>query len=281
MLVLLCISLPALNWERCDEPGIGYTCADLASGVARLGALLERRAPAHRLTFHVYSAQLGNQLLLRTMAVALSLATNSTPVLLSTQTIGADPAVAGPSFAAWRAKPALYPPFEALPPCFDEARLPGDASFVTDPLRFADLLFNPAVARVARLLGPAALHILVHLALNITAPAPRTGAALALGGAPCLPGAAPAPERVLPIVRSADLAFALGDYRAWVLSLARGLPPLLHDRVSGACFRAHSFLAGGVNPLYAGVYRSESDLADANVFCGTHEMTRDFLRNAL
>jgi hypothetical protein len=220
------------------------------------------------------------------MTIALALATNSTPIIITTQTINDEPRFAGPVFAHRQPKPMPIP-CEFLPPCYNETAIREDTYVITDPMRFGDLLFNPAVAGIVEELGPAGLHILAHLALNLTEGLQRNGAAFATVEAPCIVGAQQAvleeglAGEVLEIAGSREFAFQLGDFRGWIMNLVRGLPAVLYDGVSGHCFRPRSYIAGGVNPLYPGVHRSDTDINSANFFCGTHRYTRSSLAHLL
>jgi hypothetical protein len=283
---VLGVFLPALNRDRCDEPNIGYTCSDLQSGVEKLQFLLSNQSRRHTIAFHQYSMQLYLQAFFRIMAVSLALATSSTPILSSSQSIASNPSIRFPSFAEVRAKPAEL--CNDLPACYNKTSLATPTCFINDPIRSSALLFNPAINRVVEFLGPAGLHILANLALNLSQPLTKDGPNCA---APelfhCMNAFVEATfestsfTNFIETLNAKEVGFVIGTERGWIASLIRGVPAWLYDPVSGACFRAHSYLAGGVNPLYAGSFRNLGDLARANRWCGDHAVTKRLLTNLL
>jgi hypothetical protein len=280
------VFLPALNRDRCDEPDIGYTCSDLASGVEKLQFLLANQSRQHAIAFHQYSLQLYLQVFLRIMTVSLALGTSSTPILSSSQSIASESLVRFPSFAEVKSKPAKV--CVNLPACYNATSLATTICFINDPIRYSALLFNPAINRVVEFLGPAGHHILANLALNLSQPLTKDGpnyASIELFD--CINGSIEATfegttfTEFLETLNAKEFGFVIGTERGWLASLIRGIPALLYDPVSGACFKAHSYLAGGVNPLYAGNFRNLGDLARANTWCGDHAVTRRLLGNLL
>jgi hypothetical protein len=262
MLFLSAISLflPALNRESCQDSQNGYTCSDLDSGLAKLNSLISRPR-TRRLRFigdHFVDSE---RLLTRVFAVSYALATGSTPVLPAQSQFSA-PSIAdvvpesGPS-------PHAPPPF---PFCDNGTLPPGDASWRFDASP-AHLLFNPALAQLYAELGPAALHILMHYTLNLTSPLERSADRAIVGTVECGEfGGPPLAENarlpaMLHAAGAAGVAVQLPSLVGFLVGLIRGEAPTLYDAVGRACWRARSYVAGGVNPLYPGAGRSPLDLA--------------------
>jgi hypothetical protein len=241
---LVCVFLPGLNREHCDAPHNGYTCEDLESGVSALTKLLSRpRNREIRLTSDVFTDP--ERLLVRLFTVSLALATDSVPVLVNQSQFGA------PSIAKLvpDSAPKELPP--TLPFCANITSLKRRHNTWNVSANPAQLLFSPTAARLFDSLGPAALHILVHLTLNLTAAIARVNYDVHFGKFQC-PGSAGLDVKgklnfkaMLSAAAAAKFAHQLPSVAGFLVNLIRGEGPVLFDAVGGACWRAASYIAGG------------------------------------
>jgi hypothetical protein len=169
-----------------------------------------------------------------------------------------------------------------------------DRWYAADPVIYSAVALNPAINRVANYLGPAGLHLIAHLALNLSKPVERRAFFMLSRDVPntaCQAKYLQENVRTMGefyeendffnILGAPDHAFRMGDEQGWIMNILRGLPAWLYDPVSGHCFLSHSYQSGLINPLYAGVYRGDKDLSRANTFCGgfTHDSTKRLLKN--
>ena len=166
MLFLINVFLPALNSKHCDEEKNGYSCEDLNRGILKVKQLLKFRRK-HYISAIVTSNHETYNLYSRLFTLILALATNSTPYFVHKQKISQF----GKPFIAYQGKKPLNQ--INYPPCFDLTSLNEDLHFKIDPIP-SQLLLSPATSRIIKEIGPASLHILIHLALNISNPITKT-----------------------------------------------------------------------------------------------------------
>ena len=161
--------------------------------------------------------------------------------------------------------------------------MPHNRNISADPINFPFLLLNPTVHKFMKRLGPAGYHIMAHYALNLTSEVKQTNENISLeenamnyfdnaiySDAPDLIGA----------IGCNGVVYRIGDDAGWMISLLRGRPSILYDPVSKSCFKAKSYFAGLLNPLYPGA-AEDNILSRVNKFCGNHNITRDLLANLL
>jgi hypothetical protein len=122
-------------------------------------------------------------------------------------------------------------------------------------------------------IGAAALHILVHYTLNLTAPIDKKEYNVLIGKVQCN-GYAGKEFRekaryslIMEAAGSQDSVQQLPSLVGFLVNLIRGRSPILYDPVGGACWKARSYIAGGINPLYPGTGRSNLDLTRSNYAC--------------
>lgn len=177
-----CISifLPYLNRDNCDYPGIGYTCKDLEDGINKLEKLLKRNRN-FSISYHTFSKNYFNQMIIRLYTVTLALATDSIPaiemqsmdkvIINNEKTQSKIPIISPPSIAQVLNKIKCS---NVFPICYNETNLTENLSFQGEmPPIIKPFLLNPTIYRLAEYLGPAAYHILIHYALNIALPSSK------------------------------------------------------------------------------------------------------------
>jgi hypothetical protein len=276
---LLQIRLPGLNRQNCELGANGYTCDDLDSGLLALETLLARPR-RHSIRFQGDAYTDSERLYVRLLSVSWALATDSVPVLTSSSLVNA------PSFAVIAEKKLSGEPSTTIPFCTNSTSLDQDA-IVTVAMNPGFLLFNPTLNRLYDILGPASLHILMHLALNLSDPVPREEYDYLVGKINCEKyqgetiGVKPRYDEILSAVRAHTVIELLPSMGGLMINLIRGQAPVLYDQVGGACWNAQSYLAGGINPLYPGTGRSTLDLSRCNEACPESKYTKQMLKALL
>jgi hypothetical protein len=114
----------------------------------------------------------------------------------------------------------------------------------------------------------------MHYTLNLTSPVNHTDSNCLIGKVKCegyggfeLQDNARY-SQIIKAVGSVTVVQQLPNLLGFLLNLIRGESAILHDPVGEACWRAQSYIAGGINPLYPGTGRSTLDLARSNYACG-------------
>ena len=323
LICFLSIFLPYLNRDGCDTPGIGYTCKDLDDGVKKLEKLLtiERK---YNSSFSAHSKIHGNQMIIRLRAVILALATNTRPLIApcsidtaeipindKRKTIVDFPSISIPTKKIKASK--------IFPLCYDETNITGNVKYTeTMPITIDYLLFNPAMHRLTQYLGPAAFHILIHYALNLsTYQNPNTNQEELIfkakkkkpffgilspmsPTAPCIDTylnnqsvernsdtflevpVDPILPQIIDLVNADEFAFQISDPLGFIISILRGYPSYIYDPVSRTCHKGRSIISGALNPLYSSIYSSQSDFSVLrDTFCGDPNITKEVLKQLL
>jgi hypothetical protein len=146
---------------------------------------------------------------------------------------------------------------------------------------------NPTLSRLYRKLGPASLHILIHFTLNLTESVNRSDYDVLIGKVQC--GGYSGKEfrekpqlgLMMEAVGAVDVVQQLPSVVGWLVNLIRGEAPMLFDLVGNACWRARSYIAGGINPLYPGTGRSNFDLTRSNYACSEVKETREIIQKLI
>lgn len=271
LLFLLSVSLPGLNRKHCDEPGNGYTCKDLEYGVSELEKILAEPR-TKRVMIYTKVATDVDRLFLRLFTVSLGLATNSIPVLVKEKQFSK------PEFAEYGKKPQETVNFTF---CKDIKSISKNNIYYQIEMNPSHLLLNPTLSRLYDRLGPAALHILMHLTLGGPEIGNETDYAVLWGSVKStISGSKVDPKDLQAILFAATaptFVHKLPDLGGFLVNLVRGRSPVVCDHVGGSCWRAKSYLAGGVNPLYPGTGRSTLDIARSNEACANTTRTRNLL----
>ena len=268
-LFFLSLFLPGLNRDHCDDVENGYTCADLEHGVAELQAMLKEER--HGMVGVFEERHPHERIFARVFGVGLALATGSTPMFQDY------PSIPKPSFAVTGAKVRNPPELDF---CANLTSIEGSQWF-TVPRHPSMLLLNPTLLRVYKRLGPAALHILVHFTLNLNESysfAPLDEPVNV--NCPEQPGAKlpskPAFHEILNASR-APIIQKLPEFTAFIVNLIRGRAPTLCDGVGHSCWKARSYIAGGVNPIYPGTGRSMLDISRSTHECWDTKVVQDII----
>jgi hypothetical protein len=273
LLSFLSVFLPGLNRTQCVTGQNGYTCSDLDSGLAALDRLLAR--PRSGLVRFVANGSTdADHLFARLFTVSFALATDSIPVLPAVSRFS-PPAIASVGPASGPA-----PPFDF---CKNVTSLRSRNSSWIVSSNPAQMLFNPTLARLHRELGPAALFILMHYTLNLTEPLSRLDYAVMIGRVNCAGYAGrefrerPQYALLMEAAAAAAVVQQLPSLAGFLVNLIRGEAPILFDPVGEACWRAPSYIAGGLNPLYPGTGRCLLDIARANWACADWRIVSEVL----
>lgn len=327
----LSVFLPYLNRDNCDDPGIGYTCKDLEDGVNKLQILLKRERN-FSISYHTFSKNIYNQIIIRLYTVVLALATDSIPamgiqlmdkLLINDEKTQSKKPIVNPPCIAHVLKKIKSSTF--FPICFNESSLTNNIFFQSEmPPMIKPLFLNPSIYRLTEYLGPAAYHILIHFALNITSfstnssesndlhistdfkrinfrnksgfavlsPMPLNATCInecmskkqknKKGSKVISLDATTSLEDLLKTMNIENFGYQIGDIGGVVMTLLRGVPSFIYDPVSKACYKGRSIISGALNPIYSGIYRSNSDLSRGGAdFCHNSEITKTLLKKLL
>lgn len=269
LLFFLSLFLPGLNRDHCDEAENGYTCEDLERGVAELQTMLKEER--HGMVGVFEERQFPEKIYARVFGVGLALATGATPMFQDY------PSLPKTSFAVTGAKERNPPELDF---CANLTRIEGSKWF-TVPKDPSILLLNPTLLRVYKRLGSAALHILVHFALDLNesysfAPLNEPVNVNCPEGPGAKLRAKPTFHELLNASR-APVIQKLPDFTAFIINLIRGRAPTLCDLVGHSCWKARSYIAGGVNPIYPGIGRSTLDISRSTHECGDTRAVQDLI----
>jgi len=264
----IAILLPYLNQNHCSDKDLGYTCSDIENGKNILNEMMKwprnhyvsATSPSSHDTIIIFN---------RIYTLALALATNSTPYYFQKKNVGN---LGTPSFGYFGKKPSNFAP---IPQCFNDSVIKETVHYSIDPSP-SSLLLNPAIFRLLNKIGPASLHILAHMSLNITTLPNQSSNIFTtnnLISQHCQFQKKPdhisdfSTHNFQKALTHSTIAHQIGDIHGWILHIISGKTPYLYDPISKSCWKAKSFRSGGINPFYTGTQRSKFDLSRSNNPC--------------
>ena len=151
----------------------------------------------------------------------------------------------------------------------------------------SEMLFSPTLIKLYDAIGPASLHLLIHLTLNLSYPLNFTTYSVFQG--PKKPKNCgnyagtevqknPDIYTILNSANASDIIHPIGNTYGWMINLIRGIPPILYDNVGNACWKANNYIAGGINPIYPGTSRSNNDFSRSNLECTNISLVKKYLK---
>ena len=268
ILFFLSISLPGINWKHCNDTDNGYTCEDLKHGLRELEKIMQEEKHGYVMV-HGRGSDEPGRMFLRLFTLCLALATGAHPQYpdeKESQSVG-------------------KPHSQELKFCDDIASIDGVQHYNVT-LNPVQLLLNPTLIRLYDRLGPAGLHLLMHLSQrNMTSELYESRKKIVLDTLKIkIPNALlliPRKMTYLQIIEAAsaeEVICKIPSFRGFIVNLIRGRAPILCDDVGQSCWTARSYLAGAINPLYPGKRRSIMDIARSNEDCGDAEHVRRLLK---
>lgn len=276
--------LPALNRNDCNSANNGYTCSQLNDGIEYVKTHLLNKTRTKNITIISNSNTEADIIFTRFATLCFALATDSNPVFLpqSNQRFYPNIATFGPHIGY---QENVYQPIET---CKIIKTLPNTTNIYTINLTATSILFSPTLNVLFDKIGPAALHILIHLTLNYTDPlGNRTNYAVFQGQLPpsksceIYNGLSISDKcdfkTMIEASRSSTFICPYASIQGWLITLLRGTSPVLYDKVGNGCWKAKSYLAGGINLIYPGIERSILDLARSNLECPNTTLTKQYL----
>lgn len=89
-------------------------------------------------------------------------------------------------------------------------------------------------------------------------------------------------ESLFSMMNVEHFGYQIGDMQGVVITLLRGVPSFIYDPVSNTCYKGRSIISGALNPIYSGIYRSNSDLSrGGSEFCHNPDITKNLLKKLL
>lgn len=288
LIIFLSIFLPALNRKNCNNKYNGFTCDDLNKGVKYVQDVLLKRKRSKNISIISKVKTDSDYLFTRLATLSFALATDTIPVFSKKdQNMFKDYpeiAIIGPNIKYDESK------YMNIQICNTSIDLPNTTNYFLINLTATSVLFSPVLNALYDKIGPAALHILIHLALNLSYSIDNyTNYAVFQGSKrpepPICGNIAGAlitnkcnSQTMIEASKASNFVMPLANLQGWLINLIRGTSPYLYDNVGKGCWRATSYLAGGINPIYPGKGRSELDISRSNIECPNTTITKKYLK---
>ena len=280
LVFIVSLFLPALNREKCDLENIGFTCDDLKKGADYIENVLLKRDRTKGIAVFAKIKHQSDILFNRLITLAYSLATNAFPIFDDQKVL-----LEYPSFAKFLDFRGIEG--ETIPKCEILANLPNKTNFYVVNVSVSEMLFSPTLIKLYDAIGPASLHLLIHLTLNLSYPLNFTTYSVFQG--PKKPKNCgnyagtevqknPDIYTILNSANASDIIHPIGNTYGWMINLIRGIPPILYDNVGNACWKANNYIAGGINPIYPGTSRSNNDFSRSNPECTNISLVKKYLK---
>ena len=286
--IFLSVFLPALNRKNCDKKYNGFNCDDLNNGIKYVQDVLLKRKRSKNISIITKVKSDSDYLFNRLATLSFALATDSIPLFtINDQKVYhnyPEIAVIGPNIKYDESK------FKNIQICNASIDLPNSTNYFIINSTATSILFSPALNALYDKIGSASLHILIHLALNLSYSIDNyTNYAVFLGSKrpdpPACGNIAGAlisnkcnAQTIIESSKASNFVMPLANLQGWLINLIRGTSPYLYDNVGKGCWRATSYLAGGINPIYPGKGRSELDISRSNIECYNTTITKKYLK---
>lgn len=288
LIFILSIFLPALNRKNCDNEYNGFTCNDLNNGIQYVQNVLLNRRRSKNISILAKIKSDSDHLFSRLATLSFALATDSVPIFPSSgQKIFQNRPEIAIIDASIKYDESKYTNIQV---CNTSINLPNSTNYFLINSTATSLLFSPVLNTLYDKIGPAALHILIHLSLNLSYSIDNyTNYAVFQGpkrpDPPSCGDVAGAlisnkcdAQTMIEASKASNFVMPLANLQGWIINLIRGTSPYLYDNVGKGCWRAKSYLAGGINPIYPGKGRSELDIARSNIECPNTTITKKYLK---
>ncbi|KAK8885045.1 hypothetical protein M9Y10_044173 [Tritrichomonas musculus] len=284
---ILSIFLPALNRKNCDKEDTGFTCDDLNKGINYVQNVLLKRKRSKNVSIIVKIKSDSDCLFSRLATLSYALATDSFPLFPKNDKqfkSYPDIAVFGSNIKYDESK------YTNIQICNTTINLPNSTNYFIINSTATSILFSPALNILYEKIGPAALHIIIHLALNLSYSLDNyTNYAIFQGtkkpDPPSCGNVAGAlisnrcdAQTIIEASKASNFVMPLANLQGWLINLIRGSAPYLYDNVGKGCWKAASYLSGGINPIYPGKGRSELDVSRSNIECPNTTITKKYLK---
>lgn len=290
LFISLNIFIPHDFASYCKGDDNGYTCKDIDQGIKSLNERLKMINKNTTKFVIVKNNAKGDidVLFSRLFTIIISLITKSTPIFKPYQQLDS---IGISSLAYYEKIKDLKVDFN-VSVCKKIPKLTKNITKYEITTNPGILMYNPSVFKLLEKLGPASLHILMHLTLNLSTPLNRSQNNYVYGkmdkSIKCETDNNEQIDKFCPIsdVMKAssgnNFVHQLPNACSWLINLIRGQSPYLYDNVGKGCWKAKSYMAGGVNPIYPGTNRGINDLTRFNEECiGADAITRRMMKSLL